>query len=618
MSDLPETGRLGHPPSLLPSPFARGTREAKEPWLERLLPFVRTLRDYDMGKLRPDFVAGLTTALFAVPQAMAYALIAGFPPGAGIATAAVASVLGAAFGSSEFLINGPTNALSVMLASNAALFVARGDAVQAIIMLTWIVGIAQVVAALLRIGAFTRFVSEPVLTGFTAGAGVYIVINQLPASLGIEKSALVKDLWGFVPPHAALFDLARLVRSLGATHGATLALSLLTFVTVRVLQRFEPRLGRRLPAPFVAVLTTTVIVWLLGLGEGVHPDRVRVVRDIEPLARHVPTLRFPEFDYALIKSLLGPSLAIGFMGSVEAIAIGKSLAARAAHRFDASRQLMGEALCNIGAALVGGFASSGSFSRTLVNYESGAVTRMSCIFSGALVLVLVLLFAPQANAIPIAALAGTLVHIGLKLVDVARLRVMLGTTSGDRVVLVLTFSCVLLFQHLENALLVGVAASIYYALRRAEGFKLRVLEVGTDGALSECRDDHPIETVTLLNLQGELYFAAAEELTSELTRVIERGARFIVLRLQEAYNLDATTAHALAKVAEKARERGGRLLLCGVRPGMQGTFERAGLVPVFGEDALFGAEREILASTRRAMRHAQALATGETPSATGA
>ncbi|MET0341223.1 MAG: SulP family inorganic anion transporter [Polyangiales bacterium] len=569
---------------------------------------IGTLRGYSLAQLRPDFVAGLTTALFAVPQAMAYALIAGFPPASGIATAAVASVLGAAFGSSEFLINGPTNALAVMLAANGALFAAQGDAIGAVVLLTLLVGSVQLVAGLARIGTLTRFVSEPVLTGFTAGAGVYIVINQLPAFLGIEKSAITQDLWGLPPLRCALFDLARVLRSLDGARLATTALSLLTLATVRVLQHVEPKVGRKLPAPFVAVVLATLLTWLLGLDDPASAHKVKVVRDIEPLARELPALMMPKFDLSMLREVAGPAMAIGLMGAVEAIAIGKTLAARAGHRFDASRQLVGEALCNLGAAAVGGFASSGSFSRTAVNYESGAVTRMSCILSGVLVLALVILFAPQANVIPIAALAGTLVHVGLKLVDVVRLKLMFGTTAGDRVVLLTTLCCVLLSEHLENALLIGVVMSIYYALRRAEGFKLRVLHVNDDGSLSE-HGEPPARSgpVCVLNLQGELFFAAADELSAELTRVFAGGARVVVLRVQEAYNLDATTAHAIAAIASQARRGGNRLLLCGVRAGMHGTFERAGLLPMLGEDALFSAEREILASTRHAIAYARQL-----------
>ncbi len=581
--------------------------------LERAFPFVRTIRGYKAAYLRRDFVAGLTTALFTVPQGMAYALIAGFPPSAGIATSVAASILGAAFGSSEFLINGPTNAISVMIAGNAALFVAHGDPVKAIILLTLVIGVAQVVAGVMRVGSFTRFVSEPVLTGFTAGAGVYIVINQVPSFLGIGRASIATDLWGWTPPKCAAFDLVLVLRSLDGTHLPTLALAAGTFATVRLLQKLEGRLGRRVPAPFVAVVAVTVIAWALGWSADGGAERVRVVRDIEPLTRSIPLPRLPELAVDHVRTLFGPAVAIGVMGAVEAIAIGKALAVRAGHTFDASRQLIGEGLCNIGAALVGGFASSGSFSRTAVNHEAGAVTRMSCILSGLLVLVIVVLFAPQANLIPIAALAGTLVHIGIKLVDAARLRAVFETTTGDRAVLVTTFGAVLFAEHLENALFLGVLVSIAYALRRAEGFKLRVLAVGEDGSLHESPDARPSSTgdVTVLNLQGELFFAAAEELQAELLKMLDANTRFLVIRTQEAYNVDATTAEAIAHVAHEAKQRGGRLILCGVRPGMYGTFERAGLLGKIGEDAIFRAEREFLASTWKAIAFADALARGD-------
>ena len=237
---------------------------------------------------------------------------------------------------------------------------------------------------------------------------MYIVINQLPSFLGIEKSQIASTLWGWKPPmKCAVVDFLRLLQSLDGIHWNTFALAFGTFVMVRGSQVIERRLQRRIPAAFMAVTLVTWLVWFLGWHEP-GAEHVRVVRDIQALTRELPTPVLPHFDFEQTRALFGPALAIGLMGAVEAIAIGKSLAARAGHPFDASRQLIGEGLCNVGAGLVGGFASSGSFSRTAVNYEAGAVTRLSCVLSGMLTLLIVLAFAPAANLIPIAALAGTL------------------------------------------------------------------------------------------------------------------------------------------------------------------------------------------------------------------
>jgi SulP family sulfate permease len=575
---------------------------------------VRTLRTYRLAYLRPDFVAGLTTALFTIPQSLAYALIAGFPPAAGLSTAVAASILGAAFGSSEFVIDGPTNAISVMVAANAALFAAHGDPVQSIILLTLMVGAIQLLAGLLRAGSLARFVSEPVLTGFTAGAGLYIVINQLPSFLGIGKATIPTAVWGLTLPRAAIFDLLRLSFVLPATAPTALGVGALTFLTIRATQLLDKRLGQRLPATFIAVMLATGVVAFLGLDVGTGAHRVRVVRDIEPLTRALPHLRLPRIDLGAMRNLVVAAVSIAAMGAVESIAISKVLAARARHPFEANRQLFGEGMANLGAALVGGFASAGSFSRTAVNHEAGAVTRISAALSGILALLIVVALAPVANMIPIAALAGTLVHVGLKLVDVGRLRAMFSTTPGDRAVLVVTFLGVLLVEHLETALIIGIWLSLYFALRRAEGFKMRRMTFDAEGALREVPDGIPEDSseITVLNLQGELFFAAADEVQAGLLKLFTgTRTRFIVLRLQEAYNMDATAAIALSNVAVEARSRGGRLLLCGVRPGMLGTLERSRVIDIIGRDAIFPHEREMLASTRRATEFASGLAARE-------
>jgi SulP family sulfate permease len=552
-------------------------------------------------------VAGLTVALFTIPQAMAYALVAGFPPSAGIMTAVVASVLGAAFGSSEFLVNGPTNAIAVMLAAHIALSADLGDPVSRIVALTLLIGVVQLLAGGLRLGSFTRFVSEPVLTGFTAGAGIYIAVNQLPAVFGIEKADLVADLWGWVPPHNALFDLVRTVASAGSSNLQALAMGAATFGLVRALQWAEPRVGHRIPAAFAAVALLTLAAYLLGLGEG-QLGALRLVRDIQPVARELPSLVLPAFDLTRFGEMLGAALTIGLLGAVEAIAIGKLLAARVGHPFDANRQLIGEGMCNLGAGLVGGFASSGSFTRTAVNFEAGAVTRLSVIYSGALVLAIVWLLAPAADYIPIAVLGGTLVHIGLKLVNLGRMRWLMQTTGADRSVLLVTFFAVLGVTHLEYALLLGVGVSIFQALRRAEGFNLELLAEGPDGHLVELPLEAPSGgRVVAIDLQGELFFAGAEVLERRLKAIYDSGTRALVLRLSHAYNLDATCAEAIAQVARYAQARGRHLILAGVKPGMYGTLERAGLVREMGAGAIFRHEPLLLGATLKALAHAHAL-----------
>lgn len=573
-----------------------------ESTLVRLFPLARTLRGYRAGAARHDLVAGLTVALFTIPQAMAYAIIAGIPPAAGIFGAAVASILGAAFGSSEFLVNGPTNALSVMLAATAALMT-RSDR---IVVLTLMIGAVQLIAAALRFGRFTRLVSQPVLTGFTAGAGVYIAINQLPPLLGLSKATLVTKLAGWSPPHDCVFDLARTVVSLGRVNPAAILIGLGTLALIRLLQK----VGRRLPAPFLAIVAVTIIAHFLGLGDAARGDgKLRLLQDITPLTRRLPVFAWPRFVAADFTELAAPAITIGLLGLIEAIAIGKHLAAKAGHTFDVSQQIVGEAACNLGAGLFGGFASSGSFTRSAVNYEAGAVTRLSCIFSGVIVIGIMLVAAPLANHIPLAALAGTLVHVGIKLVDVSKLKQAMATTSADRIGLLATLAGVLLLEDLSHALLAGVAVSIAQVLGRAEGFELVSLRETADGHLAEAPLVAPFtDEVLAVDLQGELFFAAADVLERRLKEILDGGTLFIVLRLRQAYNLDATCAQAIGNVARAARARGGALILSGVRDGMYGTLERAGIIATVGAESVFRIATEPTRATREALARAHHLA----------
>ncbi|HVY46978.1 MAG TPA: SulP family inorganic anion transporter [Minicystis sp.] len=575
-----------------------------------VFPFVPVMRRMDGTMLRRDLGAAVSVALFTAPQGMAYALIAGMPPATGIWSSVIASILGAAFGSSEFLINGPTNAMSVLLAANAALFATHGDPTRMIALVTLVIGAGQLLAATARLGKFSRFVSEPVLSGFTAGAGIYIAVNQLPGALGLSRKALGLTIFGWTPPSNCVADFARVVVNVAHTNRTSLAVAGATFLLVRVLQHLEPRIGRRLPAPFAAVVALTIVSWALGLGDPSRgADKLRLVRDIEPIRRALPALRLPTGNLEDLRALVGPAFAIGLLGSVEALAIGKTLASRAGHAFDANRQLIGEGICNVGAALVGGFASSGSFTRSAVNFESGAATRMSCILSGVLVVVVLFAFAPGADLIPVAALAGTLIHVGVKLVNVSKLKNALNATYADRTVLLVTFVSVLVTEHLQYAVFIGIGVSIVSALRRAEGFKLvHLVEDGRLGLVERPLAKAALGEIVAIDLQGELFFAAADELETRLRAIFDGGTRYVVLRLAQSYNLDLTCAEAIEAVARRARDRGGRLILSGVRPGTRGTLERARVIERIGADAVFELEDELIGSTIRALEYAKKLA----------
>jgi len=571
------------------------------------IPIVRTLRSYRREYLRGDLMAALTVALFAIPQSMAYALVAGVPPVHGLYAAIVASILGAAFGSSNFLIDGPTNAISVMLAANLGLLAGGSDPVAVMLAITVLTGVIQVAVGSLRLGYITRFVSMPVLHGFTAGAGVYIVAGQLPAMFGFTSKPPPIHLGDLELQSTCLTKILGTVLHLSETNLAALGMALGTFALIRGIRWYEKRSGRRIPATLIGIGTATVACELLGLS---NPDagayQVRIVQDIQEITRTLPSLHVPDFMAVSPQRLLGPATAIALLGSIEAIAIARTLADRSGQDFDPNQQLIGEGVANVGTGLFGGLTSSGSFTRSAVNYEAGATTRMAGVLCGLLVLVLLLAFAPLANRIPIAALAGSLLHVALILVDPRKIKTSMTTTRADRWGLLITFILVLVLSHLEQALIVGIIVSLAIVTRRAERFELHRLELGDDGELHESgfevREDDPI---VALDVQGELFFAMVDSFEQRLRPLTTGSTQILILRLRNARNLDSTVCEGIVRLSDAMKRNGGRIVFAGVPEGTQGTLRRAGVIERLGESSLFPTEGRVYRSTRHAIEWAR-------------
>jgi SulP family sulfate permease len=568
---------------------------------------VGTLRGYRREYLRGDLTAALTVALFAIPQSMAYALVAGVPPVHGLYAAIVACVLGAAFGSSNFLIDGPTNAISVMLAANLGLLAGGSDPVAVMLAITVVTGIRQITVGALRLGSITRFVSMPVLHGFTAGAGVYIVAGQLPAMFGFPEKPPPIVVGDLELQSTCVTKILGTVLNIGETNLVALALALGTFAVIRGIRWYEKRTGKRLPATLIGIATATLACELLGLSSpGMGEAKVKIVQDIQEITRALPSLHMPDFMSVAPQRLLGPAAAIAVLGSIEAIAIARTLADRSGQDFDPNQQLVGEGVANVGTGLFGGITSSGSFTRSAVNYGAGAQTRLSGVLCGLLVLVLLLVFAPLANRIPIAALAGSLLHVALILVDPRKIKTSMTTTRADRWGLLVTFTLVLLLSHLEQALLVGIAVSLAIVARRAERFELHRIELGEDGELHESAWNglRPDERVLAVDVNGELFFAAVDAFERQLRPLTKGQVRFLILRLRNARNLDSTVCEGLLRLAQAIKSNGGRLVLAGVPEGTEGTLRRSGVIDHLGERILFPTEGRVYRSTRHAIEWA--------------
>jgi SulP family sulfate permease len=410
----------------------------------------RNVTRYDRSLLRRDVGAGLTVAAIAVPQAMAYALLAGVSPVYGLYTAIVVAALGSLFGSSAYLIHGPTNAVAlVVFGVVAGVGTGPDDAgrLGLVALLAMLAGLIQVTLALLKLGGLARHVPAAVLVGFITGAGLLEALAQIPTILGLRLAGAGGDL--------ILHRLWLTCSRGGPADVCSLAISVTTLALVVGLHRLGGRLKMRLPEMLLSLVAVSALVALLGLTPS--PGRACGLR----VEGGLPTPRLPVLPpggLGQLPAIGGGALAIALLGLVEGLAMARSLAARSGQPLDCNRQCLAEGLANLGGGFFQCLPGSGSLSRSALNYSAGAVTRLSGIIAAAAVAASLVLFAPLLRFVPPAALSAVLLWTAWHIVEPRRLWACL-RSRPDSVVLLSTALSVV-FLRVEFAVFVGIGSSV--------------------------------------------------------------------------------------------------------------------------------------------------------------
>jgi SulP family sulfate permease len=562
--------------------------------LRRKVPAVESLRHYTLHTFRADLVAGLTVAAVAVPQAMAYALVAGLDPQYGLYTAIVMTAVGALLDSSKQLINGPTNAISIALLS-ALVVIPEPDRLSAAIVMALLVGLAQTAITLLRLGDLTRYISHAVIVGFTAGAGVLLVLDQLKNLLGLKSQGdphdhFLKRFWLTIAESKGL-------------HGWTAALGLGTIVLVLLLRWVNVRWCRRLlPELLLAVIGMAVVVWAFHL-----ENDVPVVGKIPP---HLPSFKLPNVEWPVVQKLSGSALAIGLLGLLEAISMAKAIAAQTGQKLDMNQQCLSEGMANMAGSFFQCFPGSGSLTRSAINQQAGGSTQWSGVICAGAVAATVLLFAPLAFYIPRAALAGILVLSAWRMVDRRQLLYYLRATRYDAVIVLVTAIAAVAIS-VEFCILIGVFLSFILFVPRVTHVRINELILTPQRLVRErVPNDPPCGRILIFNLEGEVFFGSGPALDHELG-VIERRAhediRVVVLRVKHARYPDGVCLDVLDAFIRRLEGRGIVVLLCGVRPGMARALRNTGLAKHLGFRRIFYETTAAWSSTLDAIRYAYEL-----------
>jgi SulP family sulfate permease len=509
--------------------------------LRSLLPSAADYREVRRS-WRGDLVAGVTVGIVALPLALAFGVSSGAGAESGLVTAIIAGVVAAVFGGSNVQVSGPTGAMVVVLGPIIAT-----NGVSALATVGLLAGVIVVVAGVLRLGRAVTYIPWPVIEGFTLGIAIIIFLQQVPAALGTA-------------PGPSANALVAAVQALPTVGWPESAWALAIVLVVAVIMVFVPRIHRLLPGSILAIVLVSAVATFAHLP----------VATIGELPAGLPAPIVPVLSWETVSPLLGPALTVGALAAIESL-----LSARVAASisdtgpYDADRELVGQGLASVASAFFGGMPATGAIARTAVNVRTGGRTRLAAIVHALLLAGTVAVGAGIVAVIPLAALAGVLMVTSARMISIATVRTVMGSTRSDAVVFVITAIITVTFD-LIYAVLIGIAVAAFFALRaiaRSSGVHREELPLPAEPG---------DERIALFRLEGALFFGAAERMLERVGDI--RGVEVVIIRMSQLQVLDATGAQVITELIATLERRGVTVLVKGIQTRHLRLAERVGVI----------------------------------------
>lgn len=506
--------------------------------------------------LRGDLTGGLTAAVVAMPLALAFAVASGVEPKAGLYTAIVAGIVAAIFGGSPVQITGPTGAMAVILIGIVAKY-----GIEKVWIAGVIAGIIQIVIGIAKLGRLVKFIPYPVTAGFTNGIAVIIFCGELNHFLGLEIPRGQHFISGLLQTFTHLEGIK----------WEAIGLAVIVIIT----KIFWPRITRIVPGSLVGLVLATAIAYYFKLD----------VPRIGEIPQSLPTFQFiPHWnDFSLIRELINPALALAALGSIESllsavVADGMTVS----EKHDSNRELIGQGLANMVVPFFGGIPATGAIARTAVNVRSGGKTRLSGVIHSIALALIILVFAPLAAQIPLAALAGILMVVSLRMIEWEAIGLLMRATYSDFAVMILTLLVTICFD-LVLAVEIGLIAAGALFIKRMSDLSLSKLpetEVFPPGVPLELAKE-----IAVYRVDGPVFFGAAERFVTFLRD--EPEVKYLILRLRFVPNMDITGLVALEDIYYDLKRHNCQLIVTGLQPQVKQLLERTGLMEKIGNNNCF-------------------------------
>jgi len=549
-------------------------------FLLKLLPFLRWAKQTTPASAKQDALAGLTGAIIVLPQGVAYALIAGLPPEYGLYAAIVPAIVAALFGSSWHLISGPTAALSIVVFTTISPLAQAGTAsyIALVLSLTLMAGLFQLVLSLARMGTLVNFVSHSVIVGFTSGAAVIIATSQVKNVLGLELESSGNFILNWIA----------VSKNIAAIHWPSLIITGVTLATLMGVKRWR----KKWPNMLIAMVVGSLATQLLLLSPWQAAEHIALVGAIPS---QLPPLSVPMMDWDILRQLAPGAMALGLLGLVEAVSIARSVATRSGQRIDGNQEFIGQSLSNIIGSFTSSYATSGSFTRTGVNYEAGATSPLAALFAAIFLALIVLLFAPLAAYITLPSMAAILLIVAWNLIDWKHIKIIYRAGKNEAMVFSVTFGATLLLP-MEFAIYLGVLLSLVLYLRRTSKPVITALARSPEGnkLVSAQRSGLPeCDTLKIVRINGSLFFGAVDYVQSALMAIPQKH----VLIVASGINfIDLAGTELLANEAKRLNAMGGGLYLCNPNGRVIKPIIRNGHLSAIGKRHIFATKALALSS----------------------
>jgi len=518
---------------------------------------------YGVSDFRADVIAGLTVAIVALPLSMAIAIASGVEPGRGLTTAVVGGLLVSLLGGSRFQIGGPAGAFIVLVAVTV-----ERHGVDGVILATMMAGVILIAAGFLRIGTYIKFIPYPVTVGFTAGIAVIILASQLKDLLGITLSAR--------EPSELLPKLATLARGLHTANPSAVAVAVVSIVIIAVLRRWRPAW----PGILIAVILAATATWAMSLPVETIGTR------FGGIPRELPMPALPAFSLEKAQAVMPDAIAFALLAAIESLLSAVVADGMTGRRHRSNCELVAQGVANIGSALFGGICVTGLIARTATNIRAGARGPVAGMLHSVFLMLFMLIAAPLASYIPLAALAAVLVVVAWTMAEKQEFATLVRSSRGDALVLLATF-LLTIFRDLSEGIVVGFALGAVLFINRMaemtgiEDAALATADRADDGNGERVPYDPKLAVdreVMVYRITGAFFFGAASAIGSVLDGVAAKRKAFVVDFAAVPF-LDSTAANAIGRVAAKAQRQGIRLFITGASPPVRRALITHGVSP---------------------------------------